>query len=174
VWLVDTTMAEFAKVVQVEEMRVPEQGLPLGVNGIKLREVWLYWTNTGRRIFARLRVGDDGMVVGNGEVEILRTELLGDDFCFDAEGRAWIAGNVENTVSVVKVGDETSGEKEVMIAVGKADEFTVAGGTACQFGRGKDDTHILYLVTTGGMASPVNGVVEGGKVVGIDTKTFDE
>lgn len=52
--------------------------------------------------------------------------------------------------------------------------MTVAGGTTCQFGRGAGDKDVLYVVTTGGMSAPVNGeLTEGGKVVAVNTTTFD-
>jgi hypothetical protein len=61
----------------------------------------------------------------------------------------------------------------VIIAGGSIDKLTLAGGTACQFGRTSSDADVLYFVTSGGMAAPVNGAeVEGGKVVAIDTAKF--
>lgn len=39
-------------------------------------------------------------------------------------------------------------------------------------GGGKSDRDVLYFVTSGGLAAPVNGEVEGRKVVAIDTGKF--
>jgi hypothetical protein len=52
-------------------------------------------------------------------------------------------------------------------------ELILARDTSCAIGRGKGDTKILYVATNGGIANPVNGIlVEGGKVVAIDTRGF--
>jgi hypothetical protein len=60
---------------------------------------------------------------------------------------------------------------------GKEGELTVAGGTTCQFGQKKGDggdEHVCYLVTTGGLAAPIKGSeIEGGKLIGIDTRGFE-
>jgi hypothetical protein len=49
-------------------------------------------------------------------------------------------------------------------------QLTVAGDTACHFGRRQTDRKTLYVVTDGGLADPVNGtVVEGGKAIALDT-----
>ncbi len=52
-------------------------------------------------------------------------------------------------------------------------QLTVAGETAARFGRGREDRDLLYIITIGGLAFPVNGsVVKGGKVVVTDTTKF--
>ena len=71
-----------------------------------------------------------------------------------------------NTVAFVK----SSGGKQpwnVTTAAGSIGELTVAGGTACAFGRGATDQGTLYVTTEGGITKPVNNITEGGKVVAL-------
>lgn len=57
---------------------------------------------------------------------------------------------------------------------GAVDQLTIAGGTSCQFGRTESNRNVLYVATCGGLAAPVNGTeVEEGKIVAIDTSTFE-
>lgn len=131
VWKVNVGTGQYEMAVQVEEMKVPTQGLPMGINGIKIRDGYLYWTNTGRRQFCRIKIDHTGKAMG--EVEIVAEDCLGDDFVFDKEGNAWITQNPLNTVAVVRI----SGE--VTLVAGKKEELEVCGGTACQFGKGKGE-----------------------------------
>lgn len=181
VWKVDVENGTYEKGIEVKEMKAPAPpGMAIGVNGVKVRDGWVYWTNTGERTFCRVGIHALGQGGGQGEVEVLVRDVLVDDFCFDGEGNVWLATNILNTVAVVRVGEGwvmKGTEKEVVTVVGSEDKLTVAGGTACQFGRkkGEDgDEHVLYLVTTGGLAAPIKGSeVEGGKLIGVDTRSFD-
>lgn len=81
----------------------------------------------------------------------------------------FVCSNFGNTVFAVDV-DGGKGRKTVLGALG---ELTVGGDTSAAFGRGKGDGNVLYVVTGGAMGSPVNGtLIEGGKVVAVDTKGF--
>jgi hypothetical protein len=165
VWKVNVGTGEYEMVVQVDEMKVPAQGMPMGINGIKIRDGYLYWTNTGRKQFCRIKIDHAGKAIG--KTEIVAEDCLGDDFVFDKEGNAWIAQNPLNTVAVVR------SNGEMTLVAGKKEELEVCGGTSCQFGKGKDEEHILYVATSGALAEPVNGdKVEGGKVVAVDTSRF--
>lgn len=93
-----------------------------------------------------------------------------DDFTFDSEGNMWITMHRANTIVVARSGDD--GEAATVV-VGSSTEMTVAGATACRFGRVERDGGVLYVVTDGGYANPVNGnVTEGGKVVAADMRGF--
>lgn len=176
VWRVEVGSGAYEKVLDMEEMKpLKPPGLNIGINGIKVRDGWLYWSNTGKKTFSRVGIDEEKQV---GDVEVLVRDCLVDDFCFDKNGNAWLATNVLNTVAVIRVGEswDVKEEKEVLTVAGAEDELTAAGGTACQFGRktGLDgDEHILYMGTTGGLAAPIKGSeVEGGKLIGTDTRSF--
>jgi hypothetical protein len=166
VWKVNVNNGEVEKLIEVDEMKSPPPpSMPMGVNGVKIRDGYLYWSNTGQQLFCRIKMDSKGMT--SGSVEILEREIIIDDFVFDKKGNAWVACHPVNTLGVVKPGGG------VVIAGGSIDKLTLAGGTACQFGRTSSDADVLYYVTSGGMAAPINGTeVEGGKVVAIDTAKF--
>jgi sugar lactone lactonase YvrE len=154
------------KVIEVDEMKLPQPpALQMGINGLKVHDGYLYWSNTGKQLFCRIKIDGEGKAAGTAE--ILERDIVIDDFCFDKHGNAWVTEHGLNVVGVVKA----SGG--VVTAAGRIDKLTIAGGTACQFGRTSEDADILYYVTTGGLSAPVNGTeVEGGKVVAIDTSKF--
>lgn len=110
-------------------------------------------------------------------MQVLAASVVADDFCFDKRGRAWLAQHALNTVAVV---EQIDGAWKVTVVAGNVGSLEVAGGTACVFGQGSgkgsgDEGSTLYLVTTGGLLTPVNGTaVEGGKVVGIETKGYHQ
>jgi hypothetical protein len=166
VWKVNVNDGKVEKIVDVDEMKPPAPpGLPLGINGIKIRDGYLYWSNTGLQLFSRVKI--DGQGKATSPVEVLEREVLIDDFVFDKKGNAWLTQHGLNTLAVVKAAGG------VVIAAGSIDQLTVAGGTACQFGRTSSDGDVLYFVTNGAMTAPVKGTeVEGGKVVAIDTAKF--
>jgi hypothetical protein len=164
VWKVNVKDGKVEKLIEVDEMKPPPPPeMQLGINGIKVRDGYLYWTNTAKKLFCRIAIDEDGNP--HGDPEILETETLVDDFVFDTKGNAWLAQHGLNVIGVVKVGGG------VITVAGKADQLTIAGSTACQFGR-KGDTDTLYVVTCGGLSAPVDGKVEGGKLIAIDTSKF--
>ncbi|KAK7216619.1 hypothetical protein V2G26_004622 [Clonostachys chloroleuca] len=152
--------------LEVDEMRNPENPfIPVAINGVKVLKDYLYWTNTSKALFCRAKIVEDGKSFGN--VEILHQGLIGDDLCFDSDDNAWVTQNPFNTVTVAK----SAGG--LVTAAGRIDLMDVAGATACRFDRRKGKEHLLYVVTNGGLAGPVNGhKVEGGKVTVVDTTTF--
>jgi len=166
VWKLNVNEGTVEKLIDVEEMKPPPPpSIPMGINGIKIRDGYLYWSNTGQQFFCRIKIDDEGKT--SGSVEVLEREIIVDDFVFDRKGNAWVTCHAVNTLGVVKAAGG------VIIAGGSIDKLTLAGGTACQFGRTSSDADVLYFVTSGGMAAPVNGAeVEGGKVVAIDTAKF--
>ncbi|PMD65515.1 uncharacterized protein K444DRAFT_608100 [Hyaloscypha bicolor E] len=152
--------------IQVDEMKNPEKPfIPIAVNGIAIHKEYLYWTNTSKELFCRIKIHKDGKAAG--DVEIIDQGLIGDDLCFDRDDNAWIARNPFNTITVAKA------KGGLVTVAGKKDRLEIAGVTACQFDRKSGNEHMLYVVTNGGLGGPVNGSeVEGGKVSVIDTSSF--
>jgi len=166
VWKVNVNDGKVENIIEIDEMKAPPPpALQMGINGLKVLDGYLYWSNTGALTFCRIKIDGEGKATG--PAEILERGILIDDFVFDKKGNAWLTTHGLNTLAVVKAGGG------IVTAAGSISELTVAGGTACQFGRTTSDKDILYFVTTGGMSAPVNGTeVEGGKVVAIDTAKF--
>ncbi|KAF8853293.1 hypothetical protein BDZ45DRAFT_598786 [Acephala macrosclerotiorum] len=171
---VDVKTGASSVIIDVEEMKHLAEGIPIGINGLKVLDGHLYWSNTNKKTFNRIKIDADGSPTG--KAEILESDITIDDFCFDKKGNAWVTTHGDNTVAVIKPHSgiwESGKENLVVTAIGRVDELTVAGGTACHFGRGEGDKDVLYLTTTGGLSAPVGGdKVEGGKVVAIDTLKF--
>jgi sugar lactone lactonase YvrE len=74
----------------------------------------------------------------------------------DDKGNVWLTRNIQDIVSVYLAKDGS-----LLDVVGASDQVTVAGATACAFGRSGDaearDT--LYVTTTGALPVLVNGAV---------------
>ncbi|KAH7014602.1 uncharacterized protein B0I36DRAFT_369540 [Microdochium trichocladiopsis] len=159
-------------VVDVPELKAtdPSAPVPIGVNGIKLHDSHLYWTNSNTASIFRLAITEDGLPAKSAKVELVSCVPDGlaiDDFAIDVRGNIWVAAVINNEGVVVRPDGST------VSAVGSAGEMTVASGTALAFGNTAADSHILYATTAGGLPAPVNGtVIEPGKVVAIDATAF--
>lgn len=125
-----------------------------GVNGLRVRDGYLYFTNTGQNILAKIPINADGIPSGTASV-ITHTPASTDyfdGFTFDAHGDVYLGTGSGNTL--VRVSQ--SGGPVVKIA-GRLDSTTLAGPTNCAFGRGATDQGVLYVAITGGIAAPVQG-----------------
>jgi hypothetical protein len=152
----------------------PNSSIPVksGINGLHAYGEYLYFTNTfSAPALARVPIDEvSGEAAGPVETIIgapswkVNIGDQADDFTFDGEGNVWLATDPSN--SIVKV--EMPGG-HATVEIGGADDCIVAGVTATAFGRTKNDQHILYATTNGGIAFPPPGDVVGGKVVAIDT-----
>ncbi|CAG8899428.1 unnamed protein product [Penicillium egyptiacum] len=153
------------EVVHDDVTMKPPAGTSLGVNGIHViticEETFLYYTNSLKETLGRVRIDPiSGRAIG--PYNTLTTGVWGDDFAYDTKtGDIYIAGNFANVITRVN----QDGVKEEVI--GSPSQLTVAGTTSAVFGgKGK---RTLYAVTSGALASPVNGTVtEGAKLVAIE------
>jgi len=169
VWKVDVSSGKYEIVIQIPEMSPPATAkLQIGINGLHLLNKYLYWTNSDANTLYRAKVGQGGSLVPGATAEpVANSGTFMDDFIFDDGGNAWIAANPANLLLVVTADDK------LVTVDGSQYQLTVAGDTACRFGRRQTDRKTLYVVTDGGLANPVNGtVVEGGKVVAVDTSGY--
>ncbi|KAH7053254.1 hypothetical protein B0J12DRAFT_727514 [Macrophomina phaseolina] len=165
IWRVDSRSGAYAVHLQDATM-APSSGLALtlGINGLRYLDGYLYYVNSPKRLFCKVRVDEvTGHVVG--EAEVIAQGALADDFNVRAEDGApvaYLAGLNDNVVTRVTMG----GEKEVV--AGGLNSTDVAGATSGAFGRTEADADVLYVTTGGASAAPVNGTyVEGGKIVAL-------
>ncbi|MCJ1396358.1 hypothetical protein MMC18_009248 [Xylographa bjoerkii] len=129
----------------------------LGVNGVKVFNGFLYFTNTQAGTFSRIPINADG--TPTGPAKVVQTGLItADDFIFDMAGDAYIAQDAANVLT------EVSAMGQVRILVGSFNNSYLAGATAVQFGRTALDRSVLYVTTNGGQARPVNGTVAAGRL----------
>lgn len=172
VWRVDVATGSYEPAFDFDETKATGGSTlasSLGVDGVKIRAGYLYWSNTSMATLYRIAIDKAGYPVPGAAVETVGTVASAtsmDDFAFDAAGNIWVTTNFDNMLGVVPAGS-TTGE----VVLGSPTEFTVAGDTAAVFGRTSADSDVLYITTCGAMGAPINGtLMEPGKIVAVDTR----
>ncbi|KAI8634238.1 hypothetical protein F5Y19DRAFT_412549 [Xylariaceae sp. FL1651] len=170
VWRVDLTTGKYEIAVNVPEMApVSGSAIIIGVNGVKVHDGYLYWSNSNMVSIFRIAINKKGFPVEGAAVELI-AYFDGDnidDFDIDANGAFWVATNDGDTVVVAK-----KNSTEVVV-LGSSTELTVAGDTALAFGQTKSDKDIVYVVTGGAQLRPVNGTLtEPAKIIAINRAGF--
>lgn len=173
-WALNVSSLQYELAIKVPQMTPPAGSqLDEGINGLHIHQQHLYWTNSEADTLYRIQVDrKSGRAVRNAKVEtVVNATTFIDDFAFDQHGRAWVATDAGNTLIVVP---NTDNENSTYWTVdGSATSTLMEGSTSCAFGRGRDDRHILYVTTNGGLTAPINGTaLEGGKIVAVDTRGF--
>ncbi|KAF2496451.1 hypothetical protein BU16DRAFT_526920 [Lophium mytilinum] len=125
VWSVDIATGAVAMPINSTYTR----STGFGVNGLKIRDQELYFTNTQQQILVKVAVNSKGEVVGNYTV-LAQGGFGPDDFALDAEGDAYVTSFEVGRNGVVFVPRE--GGEAVYIA-------GMAGPTAAAFGRGEGE-----------------------------------
>lgn len=141
----------------------------LGINGIHVREEWLYFINSfASPLLGRVPINANGTAAGPVETVVAGATFhnnlggLADDFTFDDSGNAFVTTDPSNTL--IKVSPAGS----VTVVAGGFNQSVIAGDTAAAFGRTVEDRHTLYITTNGGLADPPPGGLVGGKLVAIE------
>lgn len=120
----------------------------LGSNGLKVRDGYLYWTNTARGFLARIPVGANGLPTGSSAI-VATNVPKADDFQFRDDGTVFVAQNQQDTLSSA-CGVESGGVVSATAIAGSNISTILAGVTSPKFGRTKADSNRLYLSTSGG------------------------
>jgi len=131
--------------------------VPLGANGVKIFNGYLYFTNSGQGTFARVKIDDDGTIAG--EIKVI-ARLGGtvnmsnayDDFAFDEAGNAYVTVHSYSVMKISLEGNQTT------YAGGGNDTFLKEPTSAALSGDGKS----VYIATGG---ASLDGVVHGGQVI---------
>ncbi|KAJ4857119.1 SMP-30/Gluconolaconase/LRE-like region domain-containing protein [Trichoderma breve] len=138
-----------------------------GVDGVHVRGNSVYFTNFGNGTFNKMPINSDGTSTGPVTTIAHTKGPLDqyDDFTFDCDGNAFVVTGGGNTIELISA----DGKRQVYFA-GNLNSTAIAEPTSCAFGRGPHDKNVLYVVTAGGMQTPVNGdIVIGGQLVAINT-----
>ena len=122
----------------------PDAATNLGVNGLKIKGSYLYWTNTAVGSLNRILISPAGAPLGNSSV-VTTNVARADDFVFKNDGTAFIAQNQEDELSAL-----LPNSSDAFVVAGSNISTTLAGVTAGKFGRLPTDRHRLYLTTSGG------------------------
>ena len=140
--------------------------VPVGVNGIRSRGDYLYFTNSfASPVLGRFILAENGTAIGPAETIVSKPNyptLLGgwaNDFALDANGNAFIATDTSN--SLVKAAP--SGK--VIIVAGGVSSTVVEGDTSAAFGRTSRDRKTLYLTAHGDSGYP-------GKVLAVNVAAY--
>ena len=159
VWKLNVWTREYEVIIKDPLM---DPGSFIGVNGIKIQNGYLYFTNSAAGSLNRVPINADG--TAKAPAETVQTGLTSaDDFTFDEAGNAYL---VQNTVNQLT---EISAKGQVTTLVGGLNDSYLSGATAVQFGRTVLDDEVLYVTTSGGQGAPVNGKIVPGKVVAVLT-----
>ena len=167
VWAIDITTGS-SRIVIRDPLMAPTPAQPkLGINGIRLHGTQtLYFANSAQALLGRIRIHANGTAAGPAEeVAPGPPGTFYDDFALDRHGDAFLSTQPGDSIAEVSVNGSTR------IIAGVVNTTEIAEPTGAQFGRTTADGHVLYVVTAGGLAFPIDGdVVVGGQVVAVDTK----
>ncbi|KAF2840700.1 hypothetical protein M501DRAFT_1001709 [Patellaria atrata CBS 101060] len=141
IWRLNTETKEYAQVLSDETMTwPPDVPSPIGINGVRKLNDYVYYVNFVKGLFCRVKVRKDG--TAKGPYEVITDELsFPDDFALMQDGTAYIAGNPSNSVFRVTPGGE------VTTIAGGANSTLFASTTSAAFGRTRKDRGTLYAVT---------------------------
>lgn len=158
VWSLDTSTGRIAKASSDPRLAPTNGTRPLGVNGVKVHQGTLFFTNFNQQIFASADIGPQGDL--QSPAKILATELDGvDDFQLDVHGDAFFTGN--DQLRYYRFGGNN-------VSVLSRDPL-LEGSTAVQFGRRPSDSRSLYVSTFGPIEQYESGTRAGpGRIVRVD------
>ncbi|KAK5655296.1 hypothetical protein OQA88_5863 [Cercophora sp. LCS_1] len=132
VYRFDVNTGAYSETIKDPTM-APSGGIPFGIDGIKVHENVLWYTNIFRNSFHKVTI-DPVTAKAVGSVTTLWTNLMGDDLCVGPNGKIYIATNGRNSLVEVDPKDP----KPTSIA-------SVTGSTACAFGRTEADKNVAYV-----------------------------
>ena len=165
VWRLDVYSGEIVKVIDDPLMK-PKAGSvpPLGINGLHIFKGTLYFSNLNFETFNQVAIKADGTAAAPATAISSGFGNI-DDFIFDRKGNAYLNYNAQNSEVKLTLPEG----KKTLLAGSVNDTTTLAGPTACAFGRSILDKTSLYITTTGGVAGYVTGnFTVGGTISRID------
>ncbi|KAJ5632208.1 hypothetical protein N7490_008547 [Penicillium lividum] len=162
VWSLDTQTGDYT-VIHRDETMAPNDdlGLTLGINGLRIRNGYMYYNNSPRRIFCRVSI-DAHAGEALGPYEIVAQDVLADDFAVGSNSVAYLAGLTDDVVTK----DFLNGSHTVI--AGSKDSKDLMTATSAAFGQPFNGHDILYVTTGGESEHPVNNTdTRGGKVMAL-------
>jgi hypothetical protein len=137
--------------------------VPLGANGIKVRDGFLYFTNSAQGVFARVRLDAQGYLAGepeivaqlDGDITLDRTY---DDFDFDKDGNAYVTMHPATLMKITPSGEQT-------VFAGGPGTSTLRHPTSAVFSK---EENAVYVSTGGDWENVTGG---GGQIVKIQLES---
>ena len=164
VFRVDVRTGESQIVIQDPAM-APTPVAPFGIDGLRIRGGYLYYTNSDTNSLVRITIHPKGDKAGTakGKAEVLSTDFeLPDDIKVGTEEEVYVAENGGSKVSVFNSKDKV---KKVLASKESSGGLTI-GSTSVRLGRGEKGKRDLFVTTSGGEGS-TGGVGSSGKLLRI-------
>jgi len=163
----DTQTKQVSVAIDDPTMKAPAAGpSPFGINGVKIRDGFLYFTNTATSSLVKIPISPID-ASATGPAIVLSTDAKGDDFILDRAGDAFIAENNLNNLAFLP---PQGGNVTVLAGAPFTNATVLAGPTACAFGRLPRDRKSLYITTSAGIASGVKDPMLGGTLSKVDLR----
>ena len=162
VWSLNVHTGAVKKAI-TDPLMAPTSGAtpPIGINGVKVRDQSLYFTNTDQGLVGKVNLNADGEATGPA-VTVVENATSADDFQFDSRGDLFMAGDDE-----LRFRGGLNGSSSAPVVV--TNSSLVVGSTAVAFGRLPGDLGSLYVTTNGGTAQYVSGqLTNPGRIVKVD------
>lgn len=165
VWYLNIQSGNYSVLHQHETMEANSNlGILIGINGLRVLHNQMYYSNTPKQIFCRVRI-DTRTGRALGPYEIISHNTLADDFALDPLGVGYLASTRDNDI----IRDYPSGHYEVI--AGSKDSRILMTPTSAAFGRTQNDRDVLYVTTGGETELPVNNTTSlGGNVMAVPIK----
>ncbi|CAG8123022.1 unnamed protein product [Penicillium olsonii] len=162
VWYLNVQSGNYSISHQHETMQAnSDLGMLIGVNGLKIMEDYMYYSNSPKQIFCRVRI-DTRTSRAMGPYEIISYNTLADDFAIDPRRIGYLASLTNN--EIIKVYPDGLHE----VVAGAEYSRVLMSATAAAFGRTQSDRHVLYVTTGGETEPPVHDTASlGGKVMAV-------
>lgn len=160
VFSVDTQSGNYSVALNDMSMAPNTTGLVrLGVNGLRIVNDTLYYTNTNRRYVGKVQLNVDGTAAGPYQTIVTNTLL--DDLEVDPmTGAIYLPGLAGNIVTYVAPNGTAT------VVAGSLNSTEIPGPTSLRFakdqGCGREQSTKLIVSACGGIEYPVNGAYTGG------------
>lgn len=159
VWRVNTATGDHSMMIDDPTFK-PTDAVPLGVNGIQIRNDELYFTNLATNSVGKLTITSSGDAA-SAILMLTSKALAADDFALSDNGIVYAAG--ANTIWQVTTDGHTTA------FVGGPNSTVIQGITSARFGRTALDKEVLYLSTQGGLLEdPPGSTVHGGQLLAVN------
>lgn len=163
IWRVNVYTKEIKIFTDDSLARAPPNAVPpIGVNGIKVHQGAVYWSNSLRNIIARIDVNDDE--TAKGPAVVVASGFNGiDDFAIGPNGAIFAAEAIGSDLAYIPA---TGGRPKVIVNI-------TSHPTAVAFGRRPEDFQSVYLSSTGGsLADFASRTPTRGRILKVDVRAF--
>lgn len=156
IWRVNTTSGCYDKAIEGDFLAAPANAsVPIGVNGLKVRAGYVWFTNTYTGVFGRVPIDSEGNPTGDPEtVATVPSSNAWDDFIVLADDGASMACQSPDLVSLI------SHTGVVTTIVGtNATQGLLLGCSSITLTAGAEGNRSAYVTTKGSSSSGLGGQI---------------